>query len=171
MSKKVRGVKQAAEKAAKVKLVRDGYTMPKADHGLLDVLKARALEGRYAAKKSELLRAGLHALHAMTPAALLAALSKLSPVKTGRPKQAGKASQQADAPVRKATPKQASKPDPSVKQPTTRQPPGASKKSLPDTVAARPPRKAGARSRPVGVAKQAADQGTSSRAAGSRSKG
>lgn len=69
-------------------LVRDGFTMPESDFALIATLKARALEGRREAKKSELLRAGLHALAALDATALVAALAQLQPVKTGRPKKA-----------------------------------------------------------------------------------
>ena len=68
-------------------LVRDGFTMPADDFALIAELKARALAAQRAAKKSELLRAGLHALAALDKAALVAALDRLAPVKTGRPKK------------------------------------------------------------------------------------
>ena len=70
------------------RLVRDGFTMPEADFALIATLKARALAGQRAAKKSELLRAGLHALAAMDSPSLLAALDQLEPVKIGRPAKA-----------------------------------------------------------------------------------
>jgi len=78
-----------ATKLAKqrVKLVRDSFAMPEADFALIDVLKARAIEARRPAKKSELLRAGLKTLHALAPAELVAALDALTPIKTGRPKK------------------------------------------------------------------------------------
>lgn len=69
------------------KPVRDSFTMPEADFALIAALKARALAGRREAKKSELLRAGLHALAALDGAALVAALAQLEPVKIGRPKK------------------------------------------------------------------------------------
>jgi hypothetical protein len=80
----------AAEKAAKakLKLVRDSFTMPKADFDLINVLKERALNSKRPAKKSELLRAGLYALAALTDAQLLARLDKLAALKPGRPKNA-----------------------------------------------------------------------------------
>ena len=68
------------------KAVRDSFTMPEADFSLVATLKARALAGQRETKKSELLRAGLHALAAMDGPTLLAALQPLEPVKTGRPK-------------------------------------------------------------------------------------
>lgn len=65
--------------------VRDSFTMPEADFGLIATLKARALAGQRETKKSELLRAGLHALAALDTPALLNALGQLEPVKIGRP--------------------------------------------------------------------------------------
>lgn len=73
---------------SRTKLVRDSFTMPQADFDLIDGLKERALGLKRAAKKSELLRAGLHALRALDDAALLAALGALMPLKPGRPKKA-----------------------------------------------------------------------------------
>jgi len=72
---------------ARVKLVRDGFTMPEADFSLIAELKQRALGAKREAKKSELLRAGLRVLAALDAKALLAALEQLEPVKTGRPKK------------------------------------------------------------------------------------
>lgn len=72
----------------KEKLVRDSFTMPQADFGLIAQLKARALGFQRPAKKSELLRAGLQALQALDDAALQARLAQLVPIKTGRPKKA-----------------------------------------------------------------------------------
>jgi len=69
------------------KPVRDSFTMPEADFALIATLKARALAGARETKKSELLRAGLHALAALDSARLLAALGTLEPVKIGRPKK------------------------------------------------------------------------------------
>jgi uncharacterized protein YjhX (UPF0386 family) len=66
-------------------LVRDSFTMPKTDFDLIDLLKRRALQGGRAAKKSELLRAGLHVLTALDDNQLLAALERLEPIKIGRP--------------------------------------------------------------------------------------
>jgi hypothetical protein len=71
------------------RLVRDGFTMPEADFSLIGTLKARALAAAHPAKKSELLRAGLQALSAMDTPALVAALARLEPVKTGRPRKGG----------------------------------------------------------------------------------
>jgi hypothetical protein len=72
---------------AKAKLVRDSFTMPQADFDLIATLKQRALVFQRPAKKSELLRAGLHALLALGDLELRAALDDLTPLKPGRPKK------------------------------------------------------------------------------------
>lgn len=72
-------------KAKKPKIVRDSFTIPKAEYMVLDDLKQRAVKLASAAKKSELLRAGVKALAAMSDAAFLAALKAVPAIKTGRP--------------------------------------------------------------------------------------
>jgi hypothetical protein len=74
-------------KPKKVKLIRDSFTMPSFDYDLIDVLKAKALGSKAAIKKSELLRAGLHALNKLDAAQLIALVGTLEIVKTGRPKK------------------------------------------------------------------------------------
>ncbi|MGJ7610268.1 MULTISPECIES: hypothetical protein [unclassified Variovorax] len=78
-------VRDAAK--TKAKLVRDSFTMPQQDFGLIAVLKDRALGFKRPAKKSELLRAGLHALQQLTDIQLRGALDSLAPLKAGRPKK------------------------------------------------------------------------------------
>jgi hypothetical protein len=73
----------------KEKLVRDSFTMPRSDFALVQRLKDRAMGFRHAAKKSELLRAGLHALMAMDDATLQRTLAALPTLKAGRPRKAG----------------------------------------------------------------------------------
>ncbi|MBU6260755.1 MAG: hypothetical protein KGO01_20255, partial [Burkholderiales bacterium] len=85
-AKDVKDAKEA-KRAARPPLVRDGFTMPEADFALIAQLKLRALEARRAAKKSELLRAGLHALAALDARTLALALDRLDPVRIGRPKK------------------------------------------------------------------------------------
>ncbi len=75
-----------AEKPKKPKLVRDSFTIPKPEYGVLDELKQRAAKLAQPAKKSELLRAGIKALAAMADSALLLALKAVPAIKTGRPK-------------------------------------------------------------------------------------
>lgn len=74
-------------KPKKVKLIRDSFTMPSFDYDLIDALKAKALRGKSAVKKSELLRAGLRALDKLDSAQLIALVGTLAVVKTGRPKK------------------------------------------------------------------------------------
>ena len=73
------------EKARKPKLVRDSFTIPKAEYVVLDELKQRATTLTRPVKKSELLRAGIKALAALSDAAFLAALAQVPAIKTGRP--------------------------------------------------------------------------------------
>jgi hypothetical protein len=74
-----------AEKPKKPKLVRDSFTIPKVEYVVLEALKQRATKLTRAVKKSELLRAGIKALAAMSDAAFLSALEKVPAIKTGRP--------------------------------------------------------------------------------------
>jgi hypothetical protein len=80
---------KAAKKAGKgnSKLVRDSFTMPEADFAVIALLKGRALGARRAAKKSELLRAGLRALAKLDAKSLVTALDQLETVKAGRPRK------------------------------------------------------------------------------------
>lgn len=81
-------VKESTEKpikAKKIKLVRDSFTIPKPEYLILDNLKLRAADLKHPVKKSELLRAGIKALAAMTDAQLLLALKAVPMLKTGRP--------------------------------------------------------------------------------------
>ncbi|MDM0021030.1 hypothetical protein [Variovorax saccharolyticus] len=73
----------------KEKLVRDSFTMPQEDYALIASLKDRTLSFKRPTKKSELLRAGLHALQALPAAALREALDALTPLKAGRPRRDG----------------------------------------------------------------------------------
>lgn len=80
-------VKPVKEKAPKLKMERDSFTMPKTEYAQLYVLKERLIKLGQASKKSELLRAGIMQLTAMTDAALKAAMAKVPAIKTGRPKK------------------------------------------------------------------------------------
>lgn len=77
--------KDGKEKKGKKKMVRDSFTMPAPDYALIGVLKARSLASGSAVKKSELLRAGLVALAAMSAGQLIDLISAMPQVKTGRP--------------------------------------------------------------------------------------
>lgn len=69
----------------KAKLVRDSFTIPKLEYTVLADLKQRAGMLSNAAKKSELIRAGIKALAAMSDSSFLAALNAVPTIKTGRP--------------------------------------------------------------------------------------
>ena len=73
-------------KVKKPKLVRDSFTIPKDEYMVIDALKTRAGKLGQAIKKSELLRAGIKALAAMSDIQYKAALSNVPTIKTGRPK-------------------------------------------------------------------------------------
>ncbi|HET7772682.1 MAG TPA: hypothetical protein VFK82_02545 [Burkholderiaceae bacterium] len=85
LAKALASAEQAIEK--RVKIVRDSFTMPKPDFELIDRLKARAIKLGRPVKKSELLRAGLHALNNLREDMLKTALQALPVLKTGRPKK------------------------------------------------------------------------------------
>lgn len=75
-------------KVKKPKMVRDSFTIPKDEYAVLDELKQRCVKLAQPSKKSELLRAGIKALAAMSDKNLLTALQTVPPIKTGRPKKA-----------------------------------------------------------------------------------
>ena len=85
--KSAKAAKPEKEKIPKLKMERDSFTMPKAEYAQFYVLKDRLVKLGHPAKKSELLRAGIMQLSAMTDAALKAAMSKVPTIKTGRPKK------------------------------------------------------------------------------------
>lgn len=86
-TKKTEKPKVVKEKTPKLKMERDSFTMPKTEYAQFSVLKDRLTKLGQPAKKSELLRAGIMQLSAMTDAALKAAMSKVPAIKTGRPKK------------------------------------------------------------------------------------
>ena len=75
----------APPKAKKDKLIRDSFTIPKAEYAVIDALKQRSITLVRPAKRSELLRAGIKVLAGLSDAALLAALGQVPIIKTGRP--------------------------------------------------------------------------------------
>lgn len=75
------------KKEPKVKVVRDSFTMPQDEYLKIAEIKETCLEAGLPVKKSEVLRAGLKALAALTPAQLKRALAGLEKIKTGRPKK------------------------------------------------------------------------------------
>lgn len=78
--------KDQAPKIKKTKMVRDSFTIPKTEYAVLDELKQRATKLAQPMKKSELIRAGIKALSAMSNDAFLKATAAVPSIKTGRPK-------------------------------------------------------------------------------------
>lgn len=74
-----------AKKDRKTKLIRDSFKFPEQEYRAFDSLKSRCLAKGYAAKKSELVRAGLLALASMSDEDLLKSVSAVEKLKTGRP--------------------------------------------------------------------------------------
>lgn len=94
----------------KPKLVRDSFTIPKAEFAAIETLKTRAIALGTSVKKSELLRAGLMALQGLSDAAYKAALVAVPTLKTGRPTGAEKKPETARKSVAKPLAKPAVKP-------------------------------------------------------------
>ncbi|MFM0239285.1 hypothetical protein [Paraburkholderia phytofirmans] len=73
------------KRAKKEKVVRDSFTMPKSDYDKIAALKQKCLAAGVSVKKGEILRAGLLLLESAALKRLLAAVSAVEQVKTGRP--------------------------------------------------------------------------------------
>ena len=67
------------------KVIRDGFTMPASDYALITELRDKSLQAGINLTKSEVLRAGLHALNKMKVVELNELIQGLERVKTGRP--------------------------------------------------------------------------------------
>lgn len=85
----------------KPKLVRDSFTIPKAEFAAIEMLKTRAIAMGTSVKKSELLRAGLMVLVGLNDAAFKSALTAVPTLKTGRPTGTDKKPATPAKPVRK----------------------------------------------------------------------
>lgn len=119
----------------KPKLVRDSFTIPKAEFAAIETLKTRAIALGTSVKKSELLRAGLMALQGLNDAAFKAALSAVPTLKTGRPTGTEKKPEAAKKPVAKPVAKPAVKaaakaPAKSVVKPATQAAPQPAAKKV-----------------------------------------
>lgn len=79
--------KKSDSKPQKVKMIRDSFTFPEADHSQLAALKKRVVALGQDVKKGELVRAGIALLTGMDDKALLATVSNVARLKTGRPKK------------------------------------------------------------------------------------
>jgi len=73
------------DKTEKIKVVRDSFTIPKAEYAQIAAMKKRAVELGLETKKSELIRAGLLLLAATSDTAFRKALGNVPTLKTGRP--------------------------------------------------------------------------------------
>lgn len=80
-------VAKKVKKETKVKVVRDSFTMPQSEYQKIADIKAACLNTGMHVKKSEILRAGLQALAALSVPQLKAAIGKLDKIATGRPKK------------------------------------------------------------------------------------
>ena len=76
------------EKLRKMKMVRDSFTMPEHEYTHFDALKKRCLKHGVAAKKSELIRAGLILLTGLSDSKLVDVIDRVEKLKTGRPSKA-----------------------------------------------------------------------------------
>jgi hypothetical protein len=92
---KTAGAKEG--KTPKAKLVRDSFTIPKAEYTTLNELRQRSTRLAQPAKKSEILRAGIELLKGLSDQAFLDALAAVPNLKTGRPKKDGE--EEGDAPA------------------------------------------------------------------------
>jgi hypothetical protein len=77
--------RRAAKSVKLVRVIRDSFTMPAAEHQLIGALKKRCIGLGVAIKKSELLRAGLASLVRLPDEGLAKVVAAVESVKTGRP--------------------------------------------------------------------------------------
>jgi hypothetical protein len=87
--KKVAKKEVKKNKPEKIKMERDSFTMPKDEYAQIMLMKARLTALGQPAKKSELLRAGIKLLAAMSDNTLKITLAKIPVIKTGRPNKKG----------------------------------------------------------------------------------
>jgi len=138
----------------KPKLVRDSFTIPKNEYVAIDALKGRGIALGHSVKKSELLRAGLLALQAMSDSQFKSAIGAVPQLKTGRP-AAESAAAEAAAPAvplpspaaRKAS-VPAAKPGAAAKEPARKAAPKAEAVTKPAAAASERPAAATSRRRP-----------------------
>jgi hypothetical protein len=85
-----KAAKPAKVKPKKMRLVRDSFTMPEAEHALIAALKKRCLAIGVAARKSEILRAAIAGLADLDDKSVAIAIRRVEIIKTGRPAKAKK---------------------------------------------------------------------------------
>lgn len=69
------------------KIIYDAFTIPEKDHAIIGKSQARARKVGVSASKSEIVRAGLIALDAMSDSSFARAIGRVERIKTGRPKK------------------------------------------------------------------------------------
>lgn len=69
------------------RVIRDSFTLPAKDYELISKIRQRCLQAAVNVTKSEVIRAGLHALNQLPDKDLLQVIESLTKVKTGRPKE------------------------------------------------------------------------------------
>ena len=85
--KNKKGKKTNGKAENRKKVVRDSFTMPQNDYAKIAELKQVCLKAGVHVKKSELLRAGLHALGKLSAMQLKQTIAQMEQIKTGRPKK------------------------------------------------------------------------------------
>jgi hypothetical protein len=78
-------VPDVKEQPKKERVIRDSFTLPSGDYDLIAAIRQRCLGSAVNVTKSEVVRAGLHALMEMPEEDLLRLIGNLEKVKTGRP--------------------------------------------------------------------------------------
>jgi hypothetical protein len=73
------------EQTKKERVIRDSFTLPSGDYDLIATIRQRCLGSAVNVTKSEVIRAGLHALTEMSEEDLVRLVNNLEKVKTGRP--------------------------------------------------------------------------------------
>lgn len=68
------------------RIIKDTFTFPDHDYGLIDDCRQRSFKEGYNINKSEVIRAGLLLLSKLSKDELMAALTRVKKIKTGRPK-------------------------------------------------------------------------------------
>lgn len=76
-----------ASKEKKTKVIRDSFTIPNNDYELISKTRQRCLQSAVNVTKSEVIRAGLHALQYLSDEDLVQIFAELEKIKTGRPSQ------------------------------------------------------------------------------------
>lgn len=78
-------VPDVKELPKKERVIRDSFTLPSGDYDLIAAIRQRCLSSAVNVTKSEVIRAGLHALMEMPEEDLLKLISSIEKVKIGRP--------------------------------------------------------------------------------------